>query len=266
MSEQTPATFMEVALEDTHARALLAADELAKARAILDRAGVSAHPPLLVRRAAIELHEGSHEQAESSLERVLDGDGPSIGDFHPACALEAWLLLALARHALGDEAGSSEHLTAVWRSPSASPTAMPSCWAAPRFGSSWSARPATALRTRPCSSPCSTAWARFRRRSSLREPLTEQEQRILRYLPTMLSNAEIGAEIFVSLNTVKTHLRSISASSTLPAEPTRSRRHASCTCCPQAFGVPRDAAALTLGKGTEAWRLRGQARDGGRRC
>jgi LuxR family transcriptional regulator, maltose regulon positive regulatory protein len=39
--------------------------------------------------------------------------------------------------------------------------------------------------------------------------LTEREQRILRHLPTMLSNAEIGAEVFVSLNTVKTHLRSI---------------------------------------------------------
>src|SRR5207302_11210467 len=43
----------------------------------------------------------------------------------------------------------------------------------------------------------------------LAEPLTEREQRILGYLPTMLSNAEIGAETFVSLNTVKTHLRSI---------------------------------------------------------
>ncbi len=44
---------------------------------------------------------------------------------------------------------------------------------------------------------------------TLLAPLTEREQRILRYLPTMLSNAEIGAEVFVSLNTVKTHLRSI---------------------------------------------------------
>ena len=43
----------------------------------------------------------------------------------------------------------------------------------------------------------------------LAEPLTARELKILRYRPTMLSNAEIGAEIFVSLNTVKTHLRSI---------------------------------------------------------
>ena len=30
---------------------------------------------------------------------------------------------------------------------------------------------------------------------------------MLRYLPTMMSNAEIAAEMFVSVNTVKTHLQ-----------------------------------------------------------
>lgn len=209
MSEQTPATFMEVALEDTHARALLAADELAKARAILDRAGVSAHPPLLVRRAAIELHEGSHEQAESSLERVLDGDGPSIGDLHPACALEAWLLLALARHALGDEAGSSEALDRGLALAEREPYRDAFLLGGPqvrelleRQARNGTSHPALLESLLDSVGQVSEAIV-------LREPLTEQEQRILRYLPTMLSNAEIGAEIFVSLNTVKTHLRSI---------------------------------------------------------
>jgi LuxR family maltose regulon positive regulatory protein len=41
------------------------------------------------------------------------------------------------------------------------------------------------------------------------EPLSEREQAILRYLPTALSNREIAAELFVTTNTVKTHLRSI---------------------------------------------------------
>jgi ATP/maltotriose-dependent transcriptional regulator MalT len=39
--------------------------------------------------------------------------------------------------------------------------------------------------------------------------LSERELLVLRYLPTRLSNAEIAAALFVSLNTVKTHLRSI---------------------------------------------------------
>ena len=32
---------------------------------------------------------------------------------------------------------------------------------------------------------------------------------MLRYLPSRMSNREIGVELFVSLNTVKSHLKSI---------------------------------------------------------
>jgi LuxR family maltose regulon positive regulatory protein len=41
------------------------------------------------------------------------------------------------------------------------------------------------------------------------EPLSPRERAVLRYLPTMMSNQEIAAELFVSVNTVKTHLKSI---------------------------------------------------------
>jgi LuxR family transcriptional regulator, maltose regulon positive regulatory protein len=40
-------------------------------------------------------------------------------------------------------------------------------------------------------------------------PFTDREIALLRYLPTPLSNREIASELFVSTNTVKTHLRSI---------------------------------------------------------
>jgi LuxR family transcriptional regulator, maltose regulon positive regulatory protein len=39
------------------------------------------------------------------------------------------------------------------------------------------------------------------------EPLTQSETRVLRYLPTHLAAPEIAAELFLSANTVKTHLR-----------------------------------------------------------
>jgi DNA-binding CsgD family transcriptional regulator len=39
------------------------------------------------------------------------------------------------------------------------------------------------------------------------EPLTASETRVLRYLPTHLGAAEIAAELYLSANTVKTHLR-----------------------------------------------------------
>ena len=41
------------------------------------------------------------------------------------------------------------------------------------------------------------------------EPLSERERIVLRYLSSMLSASEIAAELYVSVNTVKTHVRSI---------------------------------------------------------
>jgi LuxR family maltose regulon positive regulatory protein len=45
----------------------------------------------------------------------------------------------------------------------------------------------------------------------LREPLTESETRILRYLPTNLSAREIADELYLSWNTVRTHMRHLYA-------------------------------------------------------
>ena len=45
--------------------------------------------------------------------------------------------------------------------------------------------------------------------SAFREPLTGREMAVLVYLPTMLKSAEIAADLFVSVNTVKTHQRAI---------------------------------------------------------
>ena len=39
------------------------------------------------------------------------------------------------------------------------------------------------------------------------EPLTRSEVRVLHYLPTHMGTPEIAAELFLSANTVKTHLR-----------------------------------------------------------
>ena len=45
--------------------------------------------------------------------------------------------------------------------------------------------------------------------AELLEPLTEREADVLRYLPTMMSNADIAAELYVSVNTIKSHVKSI---------------------------------------------------------
>jgi LuxR family maltose regulon positive regulatory protein len=43
----------------------------------------------------------------------------------------------------------------------------------------------------------------------LAEPLSDREQAILRYLPSMMPNQEIAGELCVSVNTIKTHLKAI---------------------------------------------------------
>ncbi len=45
--------------------------------------------------------------------------------------------------------------------------------------------------------------------ASLVEPLSPQEQRVLRLLAAGLSNAEIAQQLIVSVNTIKTQLKSI---------------------------------------------------------
>jgi len=41
------------------------------------------------------------------------------------------------------------------------------------------------------------------------EPLTEREQEVLKYVAQLLSTAEIANELYISVNTVKTHLKSV---------------------------------------------------------
>jgi LuxR family maltose regulon positive regulatory protein len=46
---------------------------------------------------------------------------------------------------------------------------------------------------------------------TLREPLTDSETRVLRLLATDLSKREIGNELYVSVNTIKTHVKHLYA-------------------------------------------------------
>jgi LuxR family transcriptional regulator, maltose regulon positive regulatory protein len=46
-------------------------------------------------------------------------------------------------------------------------------------------------------------------RRVLLDPLSDREEAVLRYLPTVMSKAEIASELFVSINTVKTHTKNI---------------------------------------------------------
>ena len=65
-------------------------------------------------------------------------------------------------------------------------------WHPPRSGRGWGGRPPEEKQLK-----------------LLREPLTDSETRVLRYLPTNLSAPEIAGQLSVSVNTVRTHMRHV---------------------------------------------------------
>jgi LuxR family maltose regulon positive regulatory protein len=183
-------------------------------RALLERAEREPASSLAVANALARLRllEGEPAAARATLaphrERAANGTPLSV-------RAEAWLLDALALDALAehDEAAQSlEHaldlaepaglrrlivtqgsavrplLHRHVRRGTAHPALVAEALDAVERGGRAGSRPAPALLT---------------------EPLSEREQAILRYLPTMMSNQEIAGELFVSVNTVKTHLKAI---------------------------------------------------------
>ncbi|MFI5003549.1 MAG: LuxR C-terminal-related transcriptional regulator [Solirubrobacterales bacterium] len=232
--EPTP-MFVRIALQDAEPRVLAAAGEIAQARAVLaeSRAQLPACPELLVRQAALELQAGEPERAGESLAPVLEASAAeestaresaarestagesTAGEsacIHPATLIEAWLLQALTEHAAEEERAAAQALDRALALAEREPyrdafllggTAVRELLE--RQAQTGTAHPALLEVLLDGAGQAGGVQLG----SALAEPLTEREQRILRYLPTMLSNAEIGAEIFVSLNTVKTHLRSI---------------------------------------------------------
>jgi LuxR family maltose regulon positive regulatory protein len=70
------------------------------------------------------------------------------------------------------------------------------------------ANPAWRLDDRPVTKPAETT-GQSRSPSVTPLMLTRREREVLEYAPSMLSAAEIGSQLFVSVNTVKAHPRSI---------------------------------------------------------
>ncbi len=203
--------FVRAVLDDIEPRVLMAAGEVEQARATLAGAleGSPDSVALLVRQASFELRDGEPELARASLARAR-AEQQRKPHPHPTVLLEAWLLQALADRAAGAPQAASEALDRALALAEREPFRDAFLLSGPEVREllELQARDGTAhpallevLLDGVGEGPASGAM--------LAEPLTEREQRILRYLPTMLTNAEIGAEVFVSLNTVKTHLRSI---------------------------------------------------------
>jgi LuxR family transcriptional regulator, maltose regulon positive regulatory protein len=132
-----------------------------------------------------------------------------LGPAHPATALHAHLVTATARHALGrldDASGSLEQALAI-----ANAEGYRRAFVA--------GLPVRRLLERHLDRPTAYGPLVVELLDALQrphdppvgllEPLSDRERSVLRLLPTQLSYPEIGGELFVAANTVKTHVKSI---------------------------------------------------------
>jgi LuxR family transcriptional regulator, maltose regulon positive regulatory protein len=189
----------------------LSLGEPARARRALDGIDSAELPDGAIGVARLELALGDPEAALRAIAGFLGHERDAL---MPVSRTEAWAIDAVARDAIHDEAGA---LRALER---ALDLAEPRGYSNPivRHG----APVRSLLRRRIASGTAHRAFAGdllsildddpAQRGSSggpLLDPLSDRETVVLRYLPTMMSNAEIAAEMFVSVNTVKTHLKHI---------------------------------------------------------
>jgi LuxR family transcriptional regulator, maltose regulon positive regulatory protein len=132
------------------------------------------------------LRQGKLAEAEERLEWALELFGIDAMAVHRGHGL---LLLAAVRHAAGDPPGAAALLeeTRELIDGFADPGVLPALLK----------QTEQTLVTAP------------RRRLDVVEPLTERELAVLRLLATRLSNREIGRQLYVSINTVRTHIQAV---------------------------------------------------------
>jgi LuxR family maltose regulon positive regulatory protein len=191
----------------------LAASDAESATALLGSvgAGESVAAPEAVALGRLQLAEGDPAATVRTLSPFLDGAMPAADvDTH----IRAWLLHALASHALDDvdqAATSLRHAVDLAEpeehrrifldagAPGRALIARYRDW----IDASW---PFLDELAQASLDPAPAAVSPM---PALIERLSERERVVLRYLPTMLTFVEIGSELFISVNTTKSHVRSI---------------------------------------------------------
>jgi LuxR family transcriptional regulator, maltose regulon positive regulatory protein len=202
--------FLRVSLGLLEGELWLRLGEPARARRRLDEIRTEDAPDASIGLARLELASGEPGAAIREVATFLADDREPVLPFARA---EAWAIDAIARDEVHDEDGA---LRALER---ALDLTEPRGYAGilARYG----APLRSLLRRRVAQGTAHRALAEQllstldeqpvheRSTTVLLEPLSERELAVLRFLPTMMSNAEIAAEMFVSVNTVKTHLKHV---------------------------------------------------------
>jgi LuxR family maltose regulon positive regulatory protein len=204
--------FLRVWAGALEAELLLAVGEPAEARSLLrDLDSTESARDGAIALGCLELSVGEPREAIRAVASFLADARDTV---QPDARVEAWVIDAMARDAVRDENGA---LRALER---ALDLAEPRGFR--RAFVQHGAPVRSLVRRRISAGTAHRAFASellaaledesaggVRSRAVLLEPLSDRETAVLRYLPTMMSNAEIATEMFVSVNTVKTHLKHV---------------------------------------------------------
>jgi LuxR family transcriptional regulator, maltose regulon positive regulatory protein len=159
--------------------------------------------------AVLRLAQDDPKAATAALAPVIDGSVPLL---HASLwMVQAWLLEAIARDALADAAAARRALERALDLAKPEDLLFPFLLdAAPglldrhrRLGTAHAVFISEILNVLSGSEAHSGLPPR------LIEPLSQSEVRVLRYLPTQMSAPEIADQLYLSVNTVKTHMRHV---------------------------------------------------------
>ena len=203
-----PPHFLAAVARQWRLRTHLRLGDAGPARAALAERGDGAEWCSLAARVC--LAEGDDEGAARAVAPVVSGQALAL---HPNRVIEGLLLDAIARSRLGDAGaaarsveqafGVAEPLGLVWIF-LAVDGAAELLSRHPLHGTAHRAHLQLVLDHLGGAEPAAGP-------QELAEPLSERELAVLRFLPTNLSAAEIGGELFLSVHTVKTHMRKLYA-------------------------------------------------------
>jgi len=189
------------------AELLLALGDPDRARSALE--GLDASDTAVV-LARVQLAVGDPGGARATAEAFLAGERDALVPF---ARVEAHVLEAIARDALRDEEGALVSLERALDMTEPRGCSLVLLRYGPPLRSLLGRLLARGTSHRSLAEELRATLDRGRAPEAtaapLLEPLSERELTVLRYLPTMMSNSDIAAEMFVSVNTVKTHLKHV---------------------------------------------------------
>jgi LuxR family transcriptional regulator, maltose regulon positive regulatory protein len=164
-------------------------------------------PGVRLAEAMLQLAQGDSEGALNALEPCLTGIAVALHD--QVCAL---VIAAIAERRLGHSERATDRLTIALG------LAEPQRMYQPFLDGGGAARSALTVLIRPVSEGAAFAARVLQRfdtapaqgqQATAAIPLTSSELAVLRFLPSHMTNQEIAEALFLSINTVKTHLRSV---------------------------------------------------------